>query len=192
MAGLIKGRGDDERVLRAFGQLDACGERAFAEFVHIRNEDALLSLVDEVETVAARGGVYVAGHARLRQMLFPERQKRHRAFRDLPALLEIEKAHGVKPHVAVVRHGERQSEAAVVNEIVVPFLDAQRRHLHVRAAVVLHQRTGKAGPGQIALGIEKRAGGGNFCLRIHSEALLTLGADVPAQKFQPLVFPGKP
>ena len=192
MAGLIKGRGDDERILRAFGELDARGEGALAELVHIRDEDALLPLVDEVDTVAARGGVHVAGDARFRQVLFAERQEGHRAFRDLPALFEIEKAHRVQPHIAVVRHGERESEFAVVDKIIIPFLDAQGRDLHVRAAVFLHERAGKAGAGEIALFVEQRAGGRDLGLSVHSDALLTLGADVPAQKFQPFVFSGEP
>ena len=116
-------------------------------------------LVDEVDTVAARGGVHIAGHARLRQVLFAERQEGHRAFRDLPALLKIEQTHGVQSHIAVIRHGERESEFAVVDEIIIPFLDAQRRDLHVRAAVFLHERAGKAGAGEIALFVEQRAPG---------------------------------
>ena len=136
--------------------------------------------------------MHIAGHARLRQVLFAERHKGHRAFRDLPVLLEIEQAHGVQSHIAVIRHGERESEFAVIDEIIIPFLDAQGRDLHVRTAVFLHKRAGKAGAGEIAFFVEQRAGGRDLGLSIHSNALLTLGADVPAQKFQPFVFPGEP
>ena len=67
MAGLIKGRGDNERVLRTFGELDARGEGALAEFVHVRNENALVPLVDEVYAIAACGGV--AANSRVRKDL---------------------------------------------------------------------------------------------------------------------------
>ena len=69
--------------------------------------------------------------------------------------LEVEQAYRVKSHVAVIVDGERKGEAAVVDEVVVPFLYAQGACLDVCTAVDRQQLFGVAGLCELAPGIEQ-------------------------------------
>ena len=62
-----------------------------------------------------------------------------------PAVFKVQQGDGVKPHVSVVVHGEREGKAAVVDKIVIPFLDAQLARLDIGAAVYREELFGVAG-----------------------------------------------
>ena len=53
----------------------------------------------------------------------------------ISAIFKVQQGDRVKPHVSVVVHGKGESKAAVVDKIVIPFLDAQLAGLYIGAAV---------------------------------------------------------
>ena len=99
-----------------------------------------------------------------RQAELAERHEAHRACGYLPAVFKVEQGDGVKPHVAVVVHGEREGEAAVVDKVVVPFLDAHFARLDVGTAVYRQQLFGVAGLGEVSFGVKQGNGAGDLVL----------------------------
>ena len=165
---LVKRRGDDHGFGRDVRERHLRVQRALgAEVFHLRDEHAAVSLVLEQDAVVPPGAVHIALLAALGQADLAVGEGLHRAFRDLPPLVEVEQGDGVEPHVAVVRNGQGQGEVAVVDAVVVPFLDAQLGGLNVAAAVDGQQGLRVAGLGQVAARVEQGAALGDLVL-IHA------------------------
>ena len=165
---LGKGRGNDHAVFRFVDKLDKRVERALvAEAIHVGAQHApSVAEGGEFQLMAFARVLADAFAGMLRQVQFAQRQQAHGACRDLPALLQLDDRDGVHAHIAVVRDGQRQGEAAVADEIIVPFLDAQLAGADVRAAVHAQQRTGPARLGQVALCVQKRDGFRDLMLHV--------------------------
>ena len=156
MAPLAEGRADDHALGRLVRQEDAPLDGAAAgEALHPEDEQPALTRVAESQLVALAGHRNVARARALGHFPAAHREGAHRRERLLPVVLEVEEGDGVHAHVAVVRHGQRDRAAAVVDEVVVPFLDAVGRGLHVRAAVDRQQTFRKAGLGYVAAAVEQ-------------------------------------
>ena len=127
----------DHALLRLVEKLDLCIKRAGrAEALHRRYQRAhARAVVFKINAVIFADGGRVAGLARFGQLALSERHEAHGACGDLPALLKVEKAYRVQTHVAVIVDGEGKGKAAVVYEVIVPFLDAHGACLDVRAPV---------------------------------------------------------
>ena len=155
MPRLIKGRCYDHALLRFVEKLDLCVKRAGrAEALHLRYQRAhARAVVFKINAVIFADGGRVAGLARFGQLALSERHEAHGACGDLPALLEVEKAYRVQTHVAVIVDGEGKGKAAVVYEVIVPFLDAHGACLDVRAPVNRQELLGVARLRQLTVGV---------------------------------------
>ena len=166
MAGLIERRADDHTLLRLVKQLDMRRYRpAGAKVIHTRVEHAAARtgmlkadkvLLPAVRNVARGGGL---GHTEL-----AERHEAHGTVGDLPSVFKVQQGDRVKPHVAVVVHGEGEGEAAVVDEVVIPFLDAELAGLYIGAAVDGEELLCVAGLGEVSAAVEQRDAFGDLVL----------------------------
>ena len=164
----VKRRGDDHGLGRDVRERHLRVQRALgAEVFHLRDEHAAVSLIFKQDAVVPPGAVHIAGLAALGQADAAVGEGLHRAFRDLPPLVEVEQGDGVEPHVAVVRDGQGQGKVAVVDAVVVPFLDAQLVGFDVIPAVDGQQGLCVAGLCQVAARVEQWAALGDLVL-IHA------------------------
>ena len=157
MSGLFKGRADDHALLRLVREPNApVNGRAVQKILHVEVQHPLRPLVAEGQMIPLAGDGHVARRRGLRQAGLAHGEGAHGAFGLLPALLKVQQGDGVQPHVAVVIDGQRHGEAAVVDEIVVPFLDAHGAGLDVLAAVDGQELFAVAGLAQIAVFVQQR------------------------------------
>ena len=178
---LVKGRGDDHGLRRDVRERDLRVQRALgAKVFHLRDEHAAVSLILEENAVVPAGAAHVAGLAALGQADAAVGEGAHRAFRDLPALVEIDEGDGVEPHVAVVRDGQGEGKVAVVDAVVVPLLDAHFAGLDVAAAIDGQQGLGVAGFGQAAARVEQGTALGDLMLIHASRSFLICRMSRPA------------
>ena len=178
---LVKGRGDDHGLGRDVRERHLRVQRALgAEVFHLRDEHALVALVLEEDAVVPPGAVHIAGLAALGQTDLAVGEGAHRAFRDLPPLVEVEQGDGVEPHVAVVRDGQGEGKVPVVDAVVVPLLDAHFAGLDVAAAVDGQQGFCVAGLCQVSARVEQGSALGDLVLIHASRSFLICRMSRPA------------
>ena len=160
MSGLIERRCDDHALLRLVKKLHLCVQRACrAELFHLSDERAhAAAVVFEIDAVVFALAERVTDGTGLGKLALTKRHEAHGARGYLPALLKVEKAYRVKTHIAVVVNGQSKSEAAVVYQVVVPFLDAHGACLDIGTPVDRQELFRKACLGEIAVFVEQ----GNF------------------------------
>ena len=166
MAGLIERCADDHTLIRLVEEFDMRRYRpGGTEVIHARVEhtaartgmlEADEMLFPAVRNVARGGGL---GHTEL-----AERHEAHGTVGDLPAIFKVQQGDRVKPHVSVVVHGKGESKAAVVDKIVIPFLDAQLAGLYIGAAVDGEELLCVAGLGEVSAAVEQRDAFGDLVL----------------------------
>ena len=178
---LVKGRGDDHGLGRDVRERHLRVQRSLGtEVVHLCDEYALVALVFEQDAVVLAGAAHIAVLAALGQTDLTVGEGAHRAFRDLPPLVEVEQGDGVEPHVAVVRDGQGEGKVPVVDAVVVPLLDAHFAGLDVAAAVDGQQSLGVAGFCQVAARVEQRSALGDLVLIHASRSFLICRMSRPA------------
>ena len=178
---LVKGRGNDHGLGRDVRERHLRVQRALgAEVIHLRDEHALVALVFEQDAVVLAGAAHITVLAALGQTDLAVGEGLHRAFRDLPPLVEVEQGDGVEPHVAVVRDGQGEGKVPVVDAVVVPLLDAHFAGLDVAAAVDGQQGLGVAGFCQISARVEQGAALGDLVLIHASRSFLICRMSRPA------------
>ena len=151
--GLAEGGADDHALLRLVKKLHSAVQSAQrAEFIHVHGEhSAPQAIVFEIKRPALSAVVSVADGGRFRQTYPAQGHKAHGAGGYLPALVEIQHGDRIKAHVAVIVHSESQSEATIIDEVVIPFLYPQRACLYGGPAVNGQKLFCIARLGQIAL-----------------------------------------
>ena len=151
MSGLIERRCDDHALLRLVKKLHLCVQRACrAELFHLSDERAhAAAVVFEIDAVVFALAERVTDGTGLGKLALTKRHEAHGARGYLPALLKVEKAYRV---------GQSKSEAAVVYQVVVPFLDAHGACLDIGTPVDRQELFRKACLGEIAVFVEQ----GNF------------------------------
>ncbi|MPM14409.1 hypothetical protein SDC9_60771 [bioreactor metagenome] len=90
---------------------------------------------------ALHGFFHVACFGARREVRFTHRQPEHRGDGFFLLRLKVEEGSRNHAHVGVVVNGQRRAEAAVVDQVVVPLLDAGLACLNSRAVVGFYQRS---------------------------------------------------
>ena len=156
MPALFKRRRDDHALRRLVREGDHALDGILpAEFVHVERQLARpVVIVVKRQRIAAARDLAGPGGARLREGRLPHRQQPHRAFRDLPAMIEIQVGNRVQAHIAVVGNRQRETDMPVGHEIIVPFLDPHPARPDVRPVIVPEQAARPARLGQIPLAVQ--------------------------------------
>lgn len=83
---------------------------------------------------------------------------------NLPAVFKVKQGDGVKPHVAVVVNGEGECKAAIIDEVVIPFLNAELADLYIGAAIDGQELLCIARLGEVSAAVEQRDAFSDFML----------------------------
>ena len=82
---------------------------------------------------------------------------------------EIQQADGLQADIAVVRDRERHAEIVAHDDVIIPFLDAERGRLDRAAVIDLHHFSGPAGLAQGSVLFQQRLPGRDLVISCHSD-----------------------
>ena len=110
--------------------------------------------------------VNVAGIRAGRKSRLAKRKPEHRRNRLLRPVFEIQKRRGKQAHIGVVRNRQGKRILAVINQVIVPFLDAKRAAANRLSVIGFHERGGISCLAERAGRIKKRSFGKKMLHRL--------------------------
>ena len=138
-----KRRRNDHAFLRLVGEQQvAVKRRIAAKPIEMRPQPPVFTLEREGKRRAFERFLHVALPRRCGKAGFAHREPEHRRNGRFRARCEIQKRRAHKAHIRVVVDGQRHAEAVVIDKVIIPFLDTQRRGLDLRALITLDQAFG--------------------------------------------------
>ncbi|MPM97487.1 hypothetical protein SDC9_144660 [bioreactor metagenome] len=157
---LGKRRCDDHRVLWCIREQNVAVKGAVpVKLVKMKTQSACAVFQRKGAGCTRNAFLDVAGVRTCGKTRLAKRQPEHRGNRLLRPVLKIQKRRGEHAHIGIVRNRQGNRILAVVNQIIVPFLDAGLAAANRVSVIGFHQGRGIPCLAERAGRVEKRAFG---------------------------------
>ena len=177
-----EGRTHDNALFRLVGEQNlALYGQVAREAGHSKTEHSPARHMPEGDGIAPALDLYVPARGALRHAPAAHRQGADGRERVLPEVFEVNEAYRIQAHVAVIGDGKRHGPAAVVHEVVVPLLEAQRPGLDGLTGVGGQQFAGKAGLCYVPVCVQKRPRAGYLVLHHSPRSFLIRRISLPTK-----------
>ena len=162
-------RQNHQRVLRLIPQPEIGIQRqTIRKIKHMRNEMPFPVFMRECKIHLLIPPEHIAGSGISRKMRSAHRHGIHLGFRHFFRDAEVQQAHAAEAHIGIIVNRQGQAEFMIRDEIVIPFLDAQRTGLDALAIIGLDQASCPAPLNQLAMRIKQLTMFCEFVFHVHS------------------------